>query len=198
MAQSNIQIKNTSYLTVDLKAVKHNHDFFKKLVGDKCDVAMVIKSNAMGLGVEQMSKFFYENGCKNFFVAFPYEGALIRKTIKDENVNIHILVGFFEDQKSYFKKYNLIPILNSVHELMAFQKFCKKEKHNFQCGVKVDTGFSRHGLMLEEMEQFKTVIDNLNTKLIISHLACADEEDNPKNAEELNNFLKIKEIFGDR
>jgi alanine racemase len=198
MGKTGVKIKNTSYISVDVKAVKYNHDFFKKLVVDKCEVAMVMKSDSMGLGVEQMAKIFYNNGCKNFFVAYPYEGALIRKVLKDENVNIYIFVGFFEDQKAYFKKYNLIPILNSVYELMAFKNFCKKEKNNYQCGVKVDTGFSRHGLTMDEMEQFKTVINSLNTKLIISHLACSDEKNHPKNTEQLNNFLKIKEIFGNR
>lgn len=185
-------------MSVDVKAVKHNHNFFKKIVGDECVVSAVIKSDAMGLGIEQMSKILYENGCKNFFVALPCEGALVRKTIKDENVNVYILSGFFDDQKTFFKKNNLIPILNSVYELMTFKNFCQKEKKEYQCGVKVDTGFSRHGLTMNEMYEFKPVIDNLNTTIIMSHLACADEKEHPKNEEQLNNFLKIKSLFGDK
>jgi alanine racemase len=81
---------------------------------------------------------------------------------------------------------------------MTFKKFCLKEKNNFWCGVKVDTGFSRRGLTMDEMEQFKNVICDLNTSLIISHLACAEEKDHPKNEEQLKKFLKIKNLFGDK
>ena len=199
MRKVNIKSKNTAFMTVDLKAVQHNYNFFKNFISENCIMGAVIKSNAQGLGIEKIAKTLYDNGCKNFFVAYPLEGAIVRKIVKDDNVKIRVFSGFFNENKTLFKKYNLIPILNSVYEMMTFKKFCQKEKNNFLCSVKVDTGLSRHGLTMEEMNEYKNFIcDELNCDLIISHLACSEEKDHPKNKEQLQNFLKIKNLFGNK
>lgn len=79
MGKTGVKIKNTSYISVDVKAVKYNHDFFKKLVGDKCEEAMVMKSDSMGLGVEQMAKFFITMGVKIFLCLTHMRGLLFGK-----------------------------------------------------------------------------------------------------------------------
>lgn len=192
-----IKAKDTAFLTVDLKAVQYNYNFLKSFIGENCTLGVVPKSNALGLGLEKITKFLYKNGCKDFFVAYPKEGEIIRKITKDKEINIYVFSGFFNEDKKCIKKYNLIPILNSVYEIVNFEKFCKKEEKNFPCCIKVDTGFSRHGLSFDEIEEYKNVITRLDVKIILSHLACSEDKNNAKNAEQLQNFLKVKEFLGD-
>ncbi|MDR2402126.1 MAG: alanine racemase, partial [Cytophagales bacterium] len=84
----NIKSKNTAFMTVDVKAVQYNYNFFRNYVGENCIIGTVVKSDAYGLGIEKMSKILYDSGAKDFFVAYPSEGATIRKIVKDEKVNI--------------------------------------------------------------------------------------------------------------
>ena len=47
----------------------------------KADTAAVVKANAYGLGAERVSAALAAAGCETFFVAYPEEGAIVRKGV---------------------------------------------------------------------------------------------------------------------
>ena len=184
--------KDLSFLEIKLSNIIHNYSTIKSFVDDEVIVASVVKADAYGIGILKVVKILYNIGCQHFFVNTIEEGISIRKHINNKNVSIYILTGYFGTNE--YKKYNLIPIINSIYELELFQK---KYKNKIQCAIKIDTGLSRRGLTTKEIKKYKERIRDINPQLIISHLICQDRIDNNVNEKQLSNFLKVKEILDD-
>jgi alanine racemase len=65
-----------------------------------------------------------------------------------------------------------------------------------ECVLQIDTGLSRNGISVDETINNKKLLDIMNLKFIMSHLACGSTEDSPKNTEQLNLFKKVVDVFG--
>ena len=54
--------------------------------------------------------------------------------------------------------------------------------------IQIDTGMNRLGLKAADAEAVKTMLDGRPVGWVMTHLACADEPDNPMNAQQLAAF----------
>lgn len=167
-------------LFINLSAVKQNYLLLKEKVSPAL-CATVVKANAYGLGVEKIALTLLDAGCEMFFVATIDEGIELREILP--NAKIAILNGIHKASDK-FEKYKLIPILNNSEEIMHWS--CEKP-----CILHIDTGMNRLGFSNSEIPS----ILSHNIIYIMSHLACADEHNHPKNKEQLEKLLKYKNIF---
>ena len=179
-------IKNSFILNISLKNILKNYNFFKKRK-KKLIVAPTIKANAYGLGSRKIFRFFCSNGIKHFFVATVEEG--IELNNKNKSIKIYVLNGIQDYNLNLFTKYSLIPIINSKTELKIILE------SNLVFGLHVDTGINRLGIKYNDipLETYK----NKKIKIVISHLASADEKNNSYNTLQKNRFLKTKKRFKD-
>ena len=174
MIQSNV------ILEISKKNIIHNYNFFNKL--NKNNIcAATVKSNGYGLGSKNIYKLLLNHGCKHFFVATTQEGISLRKKLSKGN--IYILNGREFNDRHIFKKYNLIPILSNLDDYIKF----KNQSINF--GMQINTGINRLGINYNEHEKIK--FEDKNLKIIISHLASADQKNNPYNKVQLKKFKNI-------
>ena len=79
----------------------------------------------------------------------------------------------------------LIAVANSAEQLAAWQKAARRHGgKKLPVAVQVDSGMSRLGMSPAEVESVAAdggAFDGLELRLVMSHLACADEPDNPAN-----------------
>ena len=73
-----------------LDSIKSNYNLLKKKA-NKSEVAVAVKANAYGLGLQKICKTLISQGCKTFFVANAEEGLEIIKIKK--NLNVYVLNG---------------------------------------------------------------------------------------------------------
>jgi len=169
-------------LTIDLKAIQSNYLRLKKELGGK-DCAAVVKADAYGLGIEPVSKALWDAGASTFFVALPDEGVELRHILPD--ADIHILGGLFVDAENTYIEHNLIPVLNSLEQIKRWQ-------NRGRCDVQFDTGMTRLGIALSDMDQ---VPRDLNTDVLMTHFACADDPSHDLNGFQINGFsTAVKKI----
>ena len=171
-------IKNSVILKIYLKNFLNNYNFFHK-INKKIIVGATIKANAYGLGVKKIFQILVNNDCKHFFVATIEEGIEISSHKK--KVNIYILNGIQNYDLNLFKKFNLIPIINTERELKLINKT------NQKFGIHVDTGINRLGINYKNIPS--KIFNNNNIKIVISHLSSADEKNNKFNE------IQKKKIF---
>lgn len=176
-------------LTVDLGAITDNYLYLKTLCPSSEVVAMV-KADAYGMGMADVAPALYNaGGCRIFFVANLIEGISLRGHLP--GATIYILNGIFDGQADFFQEHKLRPVLNSLDQIIYWQKTGQP------CAVHFDTGINRLGL--GPAETALLIGDKLHTgldiQLIMSHLACSDETDHPLNREQLNAFEKIQAEF---
>ena len=176
-------------LQVDLGAIARNYAVIQSKVGH-ARIGASVKANAYGLGLEPVAKTLYGVGCRTFFVALAGEGMQLREAIGD-NASIYVLNGPGPRDVSLFFKHKLRPVLNSPEQVQTWSEAAGIAKHAPYSAIMIDTGMNRLGLSLADVKKLsKTpkVFETIGLDHIMSHLACSDNPENPKNAEQLQTF----------
>lgn len=177
-----------AFLTVDLKKIADNWRAVQKRVGDKTQAAAVLKTDAYGLGAQKIAPALYRAGCRIFFTAYVFEAAALRQVLP-EDAQIFVLHGVLPHTELDFFKYNLIPVLSTPRQIAAWNHLGHKENRILPAALHVDTGMTRLGLAEKEVDAVcANVPAYLNISLVVSHLACADDPENPKNEDQLKRF----------
>lgn len=174
---------------IDLKSIISNYKSIEAIV-KKTKIAAVVKDDAYGFGAKIVSKILYENtNCADFFVAHAVEGKVVRKSCK--NAKIYVLQGIGDDCIDIYKKYKLTPVINSIEQLEYWKKHRIK---NIKPVINIDTGLNRLGFRQEYLSTLSKE-DIAEFSLVMSHLACADDDESEYNTFQLENFKKAKETF---
>lgn len=168
-------------LTVSLTAIAANYHMLQNRLGP-AECAAVVKANGYGLGALPVADKLQNEGCKRFFVATVEEGILLRKVVKDHE--IYIFHGAQENEVNDFIGHNLTPVLNNPSQLMSWPKELAAAAH-------FDTGMTRLGFSAENIDEVKTH----NIKLVMSHLASAENIHDSKNVAQLAEFQHIASSF---
>lgn len=172
-------------LAVDLAAVKSNWLALKALSGSG-DTGAVVKADAYGLGADKVARALSDAGARAFFVALASEGAVLRNAL-DTRHEIFVFSGHMPGDKKLLKDNDLTPLLNSPQQLL--RHMTDLSGHPF--GIQLDSGMNRLGMEPDEFRAAGAKIMRAGPKLIISHLACADEPAHAQNAAQLATFREM-------
>ena len=112
-------IKPNAILEIKTKNLIHNYKTLSTIASSSLAGA-TLKANAYGIGDLEIYKLLYKNNCRHFFFASLDEALTIRK--KFRKGNIYVLNGIEDHNFNIFKKFNIVPILNSRKELEKFVK----------------------------------------------------------------------------
>ena len=182
-------INANAILEINKTNLLHNYKIISKLANNSLTGA-TIKANAYGLGDIEVLKILMNAGCKHFFLATNEEAMKIRRVNK--KVNLYILNGIENNSLSIFKKYNLIPIINSKEEIDILIN-SKLLETNFKFGIQIETGLNRLGILHEDID--RKIFKNTKLELLISHLASAEQLKNKYNQVQNMNFVKSFNLF---
>jgi alanine racemase len=172
-------------LAVSLPALLSNYRLLRSRHA-KNSIAAVVKANAYGLGVKEVSLALWEDGCRDFFVATLAEGIELRSVLP--HANIGVFQGLFASEEKEFAHHRLAPVLNDISQVECFIKY-ESWNGNNNIILHIDTGMTRLGLSESDLKHpILSKFQTPNPTLIISHLACADSPAHPKNAEQLARF----------
>jgi len=177
------------HLTINLKTLVANWQKLDELSG-KAEASAVVKADAYGLGLEEVGQALSNAGCKTFFVAMAEEGECLRAIAPQ--ADIYVLNGIVSETITTILNHNLTPVLSSLEQINMWQTSGDKP-----FALHVDTGMNRLGLRPEEAIAFTESNSISNVKLLMSHLACADDMAHPKNSEQLKCFQEVGKHFPD-
>ena len=178
-------------LTVDVDAVVANYRLLAERVRP-AKVAAVVKADAYGLGAIPIARALARAGCETFFVAHVEEGMVLRSALPSSH--ILVLHGFFRHATAEFAAKRLIPVLSSLEQVEAWLD-CGRGQPSV---LHFDTGMSRLGLTARDADIIlgdTQRLRRLNVRLVMSHLACADDLNHPKNHDQLERFEAIHHRF---
>lgn len=164
---------------IDLDAIAHNTRQLKKHVGERTELAAVVKANAYGHGALPVAQVALENGATRLTVARVDEGIQLRKG----GITAPILVMGYATlgQADDIVRYRLTPTVNTfelAHALAAAVN--AQNAAPLPVHVKVDTGLGRFGLLPEEVLDFTHALQSIPNLLLEgcwTHFASADEAD---------------------
>jgi alanine racemase len=187
-----IPLSARAVLTIDLAALRANWARLNEVSG-RAECAGVIKADAYGLGLAPIAKALTSEGCKTFFVATVDEGRAAREV--QPGATIYVLDGLLPGAEAYYVGFDLRPALSSIAEVRDWAAFSRARGRKLAAALHIDTGMNRLGMPESEVEQLAAQPDLLatfETTLIMSHLACADEPDNPMNERQRERFNLLR------
>jgi len=174
-------------LIVDLDAVAANYRRLQSLA-PASTMAAVVKANAYGLGAADVALRLARDGCTEFFVATPDEGAALRTALGGD-ATIWVLNGFDAARVATFSKAQLRPVLNSAAQTAAY----RASGLDTAFALHVDTGMHRLGVSAAHAAGLAA--SGLQPALVMSHLACSENIPHPMNAQQRERFEALATRF---
>lgn len=177
-------------LTIGVEAVVANWRSLQGRIAPS-RAAAVVKADAYGLGAAPLVRPLYEAGCRDFFVIALSEADALRPLLPLD-ASIYVLNGLLPGTAAAYGA-GILPVLNSISQCRAWAEV-KKGSH--PSVIQVDTGMSRLGLDLAEQKALAAdpgLLAATGARLIMSHLACADEPAKPASGEQLSAFRAARQ-----
>lgn len=170
-------------LTVDLDALARNYRALRKAAAQSTCGA-VVKANAYGLGVGPVARRLWDEGCRHFFVATAREGVELRALLPE--AHLYVFEGVHERGSGCVIDSELIPVLNTVGQIRHWRTVGAGRA----AAIHLDTGMSRLGLTEAEAREVSRtgLLDGLELRYALTHLACADVPTHPLNARQVRDF----------
>lgn len=171
----------TLRLKVDRSSLAANWRALDRMSG-RANAGAAVKADCYGLGVDACVPALRDAGCTHFFVAHWSEVAAVAAHVPPEQ--IAVLHGPISDHEvSYAIASGAVPVINSLDQAQRWTA-----KGGGMCHLMVDTGINRLGLATQDLGE--PVIKALEINILMSHLACADE-DSPMNERQLDAFRGV-------
>ncbi len=184
-------------LTVDLGALRDNYRRLRSRIGN-AECAAVVKADGYGLSAAMMATALRKEGCRTFFVAHAVEGLSLRRALGPEP-DICVLNGVHPGAEDSCLAAGLIAVANSAMQLAAWKDAARRlGMQDAPVVIQVDSGMSRLGMSPDEIDRLAAdpaAFDGLDLRLVISHLACADDPANPANEEQRRAFDRLRRLL---
>jgi Alanine racemase len=170
-------------LIVDSSKVISNISHLKSLISSESKFMFIVKSNAYGHSLKQIVKNL-ESYVDAFGVVRMEEAILVREATSKP---ILLMQGIYSDHEINVARNNNIQVV--IHNTHQF-KLIGKNDNELGLWVKINTGMNRLGLSQEELKLLyeKGIIGS--DSVLMTHMACADDPDDPMNKMQINNFEK--------
>ncbi len=178
----------TTWVEINTKNLVHNLRQFRRLIGDDKVLMPVVKANAYGHGMVEVSKKIVQSKLADkLAVASGSEAVELRKNKINSPI---IILSYWQpaDAKALAGKAEFV-----VYDLTQ-AKFLNSLKKNIKVHLKLDTGTSRLGLHEKEfMILVEKVLKMKNLKIagVFTHYANS-EEDNEFTRQQTKKLLEVK------
>ena len=167
-----------AYIELSRKNYFHNLDILSNKLGSKDKLAVVLKDNAYGHGLQQMAILTKEYGIQTVVVRSTDEAEEINSLF--DNILILSPKKYKENKKYHY-------IINSIEQIQTVPS--KTQVH-----LKVDSGMHRNGINVNELETAYELIkkNHLILEALMTHFRSADELTSEQ-FWQYKNWQKIKE-----
>lgn len=167
---------------VNLDRILENLQALKSHAGSRTLIP-VLKANAYGHGAVAVGRALESQGVTMLAVAYVNEGVDLRRA--GLTLPILVLTGFAPEQLPAVIRSQLTPVIGTPEQVTALRDLPHDEdQRRLRVHVKLDTGMSRLGFSLRQIEPVIHRLEDLEAVEIegfMTHLASADENQEATN-----------------
>ena len=196
-------MKNTerAWVEIDLDAIAHNLNEIKHFLNPDTKLIGVVKADAYGHGIVEVSKTALQNGVSILAVAFIDEAVQLRKSGITAPV---LLLGSTSDADiDQLFKYGITPTVFTEEFAKKLSQRATDLKTTAKIHIKVDTGMHRIGFLYENAEEeHQNTVDKIlkisqlpyiEVEGLFTHFSTSDQKDTTYTLNQLNRFKELKE-----
>ncbi|MGB6369921.1 MAG: alanine racemase [Atribacterota bacterium] len=185
-----------TWIEIDLDSIAQNVKNIKQLIGEKKELMAVVKGNAYGHDILEVSSVVLNNGATQLAVARLEEGIFLRKA--GITVPILILGLTLKQQAELLVSYNITPTVCEYEMIEKLSESAIKEDKVVKVHLKVDTGMGRIGIFSHDILRFiKRIraLKNVEIEGIFTHFSVADEKDKTYTEEQFRKFMEVLTVL---
>ena len=174
-------IESAPVLRVDLGVVRANYTELRRRYRGAV-LAAVLKSDAYGLGLEQVAAALTAGGCRDFWVNDLGEALRLRVTAPAARA--HCLMGLAGGDVRDFERIDAVPAIYSLKEIELCARRAGREDRRVAVAIQLDTGLGRLGLDAGEvafLARTPELLAGLDIRCYVSHLAAYNLPEDPSN-----------------
>jgi alanine racemase len=170
-------MQTNSIIELSSSAYQKNIDFLHKIFGKKVILSSVVKGNAYGHGIKELTAIAYQSGVRHFSVFDVEEAKRVKASLKDK---ITILVmGLVQDEDMQWVVENDVELfIFDKKRLLSVCRTAKKLHKKAIVHIEVETGMNRTGFEKNEMNSIITFLkkekEHLVFKGLCTHYAGAE------------------------
>lgn len=160
---------------VDLEAIRHN---YRLLLARGTRLIPVIKSDAYGHGLVAVARALASCGADFFAVGTVEEAALLRPAVG--GAVLALLGPQLREDYQAVAEMGILPLAARHDQLRLLQEQASLGDVRLPVALKFDTGMARLGFSPSEVRNVISALracDRLEPRLLVSHLATADDPD---------------------
>lgn len=185
----------TGIIHIDLDALQANWRALAERVAP-AECGAVVKADAYGLGTSEVIPALVRAGCRTFFVATPEEGRAAR--LLAPGARLFALDGLFPGAAPLLLAADVAPVLSSLDEVEEWAREAERLGRRVPAALQIDSGLNRLGLSgteLKSLAEQRSLLSALDLRLVMSHLACADDPTDPHNAKQRVTFNRRRALL---
>jgi alanine racemase len=185
----------TGLITIDLRRIASNWQALAASVGP-AECGAVVKADAYGLGADQIVPALLAAGCQTFFVATVDEAEQVRAMAP--RAVLYVLDGLVAGSGPRLADIGARPALATLDDCLEWAALCAARDRILAAALHIDTGLNRLGLSANDVALLAadpSLFNRIGVTLIMSHLACADHHDDPKNNEQRATFELLRALL---
>jgi len=186
------KLLDPTWTEINLDAIANNVKNIKNLIGEKKELMAVVKGNAYGHNILEVSSVVLNNGATKLAVARLEEGIFLRKA--GITVPILILGLTLKQQAELLVSYNITPTVCEYEMIEKLSESAIKEGKVVKIHLKVDTGMGRIGIFSHDILRFIKrirVLKNVEIEGIFTHFSVADEKDKTYTEKQFRKFMGV-------
>lgn len=179
-----------AWIEIRKDSLKKNIKSLKGCTEDHVELMGVIKADAYGHGALGVFEVLAEVGVNRFAVVMVEEGIQLR----EYGVNNPILILGHSPLEDYedIIDYELTPVIYKITQAEKLNEVAIRKNMKANIHIKIDTGMGRLGFLPipESVDDIESIskLTNIRIEGIYSHLATADDIDNPFVYSQLKDF----------
>ena len=188
---------------IDLDCIRHNYRILADALPADVRVMAVVKANAYGHGIVEVSKAVVGVGARDLAVAIPEEGIKLRENGVSD-ATILVLGAATEPAAEPAVRYGLTQTVFEPHMVEVLEETAQRVGKPALVHIKLDTGMGRIGLRSEgEADALRLALEqapHVKATGIYTHFSDADNVPvdggmNEYTRSQLSRFLELKAHF---
>ena len=184
-------------LEINLNALTHNFNFYKRLLAPSTRVMVMVKAFAYGGGAAEIANHLQTLGVDYLAVAYSDEGVSLRK----QGIQLPIMVlNPVEESFDLLCQYQLEPVVFNPEFFKKLGNFARNQGLTLSIHLDLDTGMNRLGFERAQVGELKDLLldfPELKVASLYTHLVGADEEAHHDfSVHQLQLFMEMSEAIG--
>ena len=184
--------ENLSWVEIDSQALKYNIEKFREVTGSKVLFMPIIKSNAYGHGIVEIAKIISNENVDYIGVVNGDEALLLRN--KSITTPILALSYYARDQIKELIQENIDLVVYNIETAKEISKIAAESNITAKIHIKVDTGTSRLGILVENAADFIeqcTELRMIKINGVFTHFADSENSDWTYTNEQITKFRDL-------